>query len=86
MDTLIQKIIYFALLIVLIAAIWKSVAAYLTEKDIKKEIKTFLIICVFLGAAPGLAKISTNFGESIVEPVNALVETVSNEVTKDLGQ
>ncbi|MFC7443270.1 hypothetical protein [Laceyella putida] len=84
MDALVAKMIYFALTIVLIAAIWKSVSAYLSGKSVKTEVKTFLIICLFLGAAPGLTKVASNLGESIVAPVDAIVNFVSGEVTKDL--
>lgn len=84
MESLVSKIIYFALTIALIAAIWKSVKAYLSGQSVKKEVKGFLILCIFLGAAPGLTKIASGFGETIVAPIDAVVKFVSGEVTNDL--
>jgi hypothetical protein len=86
MDALVAKVIYLSLTVVLIAAIWKSVSAYLSGKEVKKEVKAFLIVCFFLGAAPGLTKIASNLGQSIVSPVDAVVKMVSGEITKSVGQ
>jgi hypothetical protein len=84
MDALIQKVVYIALLVVLIAAIWKAVKAYLEGKGgIKSVIKDFIIICIFLGAAPGLVEIASNLGESLVQPVQALTDYVSSSISSE---
>lgn len=83
MDALIQKLIYFGLLVVLIAAIWKTVKAYLEDKPIKGKVKEFIIICVFLGAAPGLVTVASNLGEAIVPPLKAVTDYVSGTDLKN---
>jgi hypothetical protein len=85
MDALVAKLIYVSMGVVLVAGVLKSVGAYWLGKEVKKEVKAFLIVCFFLGAAPGIAKIASNLGESIVAPVDAVVKMVSNEVTKSVG-
>jgi hypothetical protein len=86
MDALVSKLIYLSLGVVLVAGVLKSVGAYWSGKEVKKEVKAFLIVCFFLGAAPGLTKIASNLGESIVSPVDAVVKMISSEITKSVGQ
>jgi hypothetical protein len=86
MDALIGKIIYLAEIAVLLAAIWKACKAYWSDDDIKKQIKNFVMIAIFLGAAPGLVDIFLNLGETIVSPTQAFVEFVAEGVTTGLEQ
>jgi hypothetical protein len=67
-------------------------ASYATgdSKGSKKEIKHFVIVCFCLGLLPGLGPIFINLGKSVVKPVNAIVNSVSdqveNEATKSVGK
>lgn len=80
------KVIYIVLNLVLIVAIWRAISAYLEGKKVKDEIKQFLIICIFIGAAPGMTKVASNFGVSIVQPINSLVEYVSDEIVNAFAE
>jgi len=84
MDALIQNVIYLALFVVLLAAMVKTVKNYLADKDIKGMVKEFIIVCVFLGAAPGLVQVFTHLGEAIVPPLKAITDYVTSNVSTDL--
>ena len=84
MGALIEKVIYLAETAVLLVAIWKAVKAYFGNADIKKEIKNFVMIAIFLGAAPGLVEIFLNLGETIVVPTESIVNYVADSVTSGL--
>ncbi|MGA9174999.1 MAG: hypothetical protein WBZ33_13625 [Thermoactinomyces sp.] len=84
MDALIQKFIYLALLVVLFAAMYKTVKNYLADKAIKGMVKEFIIVCIFLGAAPGLVQVFAHIGEAIVPPLKAIIDSVSSSVSTDL--
>lgn len=84
MDALVQKIIYLALLVVLAAGIWKTVWSYLKGQKVNDSIKGFIIVCLFLGAAPGLVEVFSHLGETIVKPGEALMNSVVEDVTGDL--
>lgn len=86
MGALIEKVIYLAETAVLLVAIWKAFKAYLGDDDIKKTIKNFVMVAIFLGAAPGLVDIFLNLGETIVSPTQAFVEFVAEGVTAGLEQ
>jgi hypothetical protein len=84
MGALIEKVIYLAETAVLLVAIWKAFKAYLGDDDIKKTIKNFVMIAIFLGAAPGLVDIFLSLGEAIVAPTESIVNYVADSVTNGL--
>lgn len=53
------------------------------SKGSKKEIKHYVIVCFFLGLLPGLGPIAINAGKAVVKPVNAIVNSLSDQVEKE---
>lgn len=84
MESLITKLIGWAIALITIAAIWKMCTAYLYGRSIQHEIKNFLIVLVVLGALPFLSKAAPTVGENLVKPVVSVVESVSKSVSNDV--
>lgn len=82
MDLFVQKLVYLALFIVLITAIWRVVKGYLKDNiNLKEEVKNFIYIAIFLGVAPGLVEIFFHTGESLVKPVEAVIKYAAGLIT-----
>lgn len=84
MESLIPKLIGWAIAIVTIAAVWKVVKAYLYDNKVQTEVKNFLIVLVVLGALPFLSKSAPTVGENLVKPVVSVIESVSKSVSNDV--
>jgi hypothetical protein len=73
---LFNTITYFALSAVFLAAMWKVVKAYFADDSVKKQIKNFIFVCLFIGAAPGLLHFCSDLGKDIDKPLNAVKNQV----------
>jgi len=78
-DQLVKKIIPLALTIILAVSIYKTILAYILGRSVKGVIKETVLLCLFIGAAPSLIMIIPNIGQSMVKPIenilNFLVST-----------
>lgn len=77
-------IIKAAITIVFFVGVYKVVYAYFKDIAIKVPIKNYIIILLFLGAAPSLTDAAPKIGEDLVKPVIAIVHSVSSNIASDM--
>jgi hypothetical protein len=70
------------LVVVTAVGLWRTGLSYVKGdlKGSKREIKGFVMVCFAIGIIPGLGSISVNLGKSVVNPVNAIVNSIAHKV------
>jgi hypothetical protein len=69
-----KKIIPLALTIILAVSIYQTILAFVKGRPVKGVIKETILLCLFIGAAPGLVMIIPNIGESMVKPIESILD------------